>query len=1120
MANKTLVDEIQFSQFLWGRRRWFRIFFHFPLLLISKDYRAYRFQKLSRKKRIKKAKNWGRKFSIDPRFPDVTLEQVVGRSDIISIFIDSIDYHILRLQDQDPKFAKMYAIPPPKIFILESEPGWGKKFLAKAMQREALERGVKEGIKVIPETLKSSDISSWLMGVSEKQLENRMNSIFSNPTLIFIDQAQAFSEKTQGVSGDIDRESRRIGEALERSLERLKDNPIRGIAILSTNNYANIPESLRLIAERINLNEMKEDSLVEICRRRSKEIGLNINPRKLFHALSQALKTLGKSDLTPSDINKAFVLATNKVQAPFRESLRKSNTRRKAISIPKPAIDDFVSVAPDVAAYTEEEVSTMVKETRQFTKPTERYGDVGGLYDVIGKVITEIKASLNPELAIQLGYEPPIGFLFYGPPGSGKTLLAKAIAGEEGAKIRVVSGSEVYQKEVGETERNIRRIFSEARKESPSIIIWDEIDAVAVSRGSRLGDPVTAPATTILLSELEGLKSGAGNVLFIGITNRKDIIDEALINRLLSVEFPYPKNADERREVIKVHLRKLKSFVSKDVTIDEVMKIFMQRTFSPRVVAYTIRSAVAERTKEVVASKEILSALNKSNDEKINVIRKNYREQLVYLETIAKDRKIKIETLYKKVAAAFRDSASYPLTLHHLERAFEMAVKSEDFEELKEMQRIYRGKGPEIGKTYGLATTESEDERRGIIIIVESNIFPRSGRGENLLILGTVSESVKESATIAVEFLREYYQSINNFDIDVHIISPAEGSNREDLKLWGPSAGLAIAISITSAIWSIPLNPDVCMTGKIEMKSGLAGLVGGIHPKKGSGKIDIAVDEKFEKIIIPDQGFKKLINDYNEYVDVIKEKGTRIIGGIDFFDYLSIAAGLSKEEIMMKLRDNPNALRHQEAVLIGKNCKVDYSSFPSEKEYAMHVISLVENTISNVRLIHTGRNPVQTINVILTRNHKWPAATQGKTIFLNLDHFDKIAEVYGSRDADDGAIVHEIDHAILWAPRYDRSTSWLIEGIADFVRDKLGFQREAKGTFPGSKALFKEGKALGAFQTSAHFLMFLEKLRPEIIKELAQTLVDDTYSEKSFLKYFGKSLQTLVTEYEMKERNH
>ena len=94
-----------------------------------------------------------------------------------------------------------------------------------------------------------------------------------------------------------------------------------------------------------------------------------------------------------------------------------------------------------------------------------------------------------------------------------------------------------------------------------------------------------------------------------------------------------------------MHLGKTESFLSEDVTIDKVMKIFLQRTFSPRVVAYTIRSAVAERTKEVVASQEILSALQKSDNEKISSIRKNYGEQLVYLKNLAKTQKVKIETL-------------------------------------------------------------------------------------------------------------------------------------------------------------------------------------------------------------------------------------------------------------------------------------------------------------------------------------------------------------------------------------------------------------------------------------------------------------------------------------------
>ncbi len=1116
MKDKRLVDEAQFSSFLWGRRRAVRILFHIPLLLTSKDYRAYRFLRLPEGKRKKKAEKWAKKFRRDPRSPTVTIDQVVGRDDVISLLIDAVDYHILRLQDKDPQFAKMFTAPPPKVFILESDPGWGKKFLARAVQREALERGVKEGIKVVPETVKSSDISSWLMGVSEKQLESRMNSLFSQPSVILIDQAQAFAEKLQGVTTDIERESRRTSEALERSLERLRDNPIRAIAILSTNNFANMPETLRLIAERINLNGMREEDLVETCRRRCVESGLDIEPGRLFQALSQALRTMGKSNTTPSDINKAFILATNKVQAPFREALR----RRVKIEVgdpPKPTVDDFISVAPDVAAYTEEEVSTMVKETRQFTKPTERYRDVGGLHDVIGKVITEIKCSLNPELSKKLGYEPPIGFLFHGPPGSGKTLLAKAIAGEEGAKIRVVSGSEVYQKEVGETERNIRSVFSEARKEAPSIIIWDEIDAVAVKRGSRLGDPVHAPATTILLGELEGLKSGGGRVLFIGITNRKDIIDDALLNRLLSVEFTYPKNVEERREVLEVHLRKTKPFLSKDVTIDKVMKIFLQRTFSPRVVAFTLRSAVAERTKEVVGSREILKALEEQDQEKIDGVRGHYGEQLTHLEEIARSEGVKVEEMYRRVAAAAEEPLSYPLTLHHLENAFQTAVKSWEFEELKEMQRIYRGKDMEVGKTYGLASVEGEDEQRGLILIVESEVFPRSNRGENLLVLGTVSESVKESGKVAVEFLRKYLPAVNSYDIDVHLITPTEGAIREESKLWGPSAGLTIAVSIASAIWKIPLSPNVCMTGKIELKSGLAGLVGGIHPKKGSGKIDIAADEKFERVVIPTPGYEKLVKDYREYVEAIRDRGTEIVGGRDFFDYLSLAAEMPKEEVVRRVATPLQGLI-QRAVVEGRLCKVDYSGFPSEKEYAGHVAALADAAIPKIKALHAGRNSDEALTIVLERGREWPAATDGKTVHLNLDHFDKIAEVYGGREADDGAIVHEIDHAVLGAPRYDQSTAWLIEGVADYVRDKLGFQRESKGAFQGSYPHFEEDVQT-SYQATAHFLMHLEKIRSTVVKDLVHALLDETYSEKTFEKLFGKPLTELVKLHRREEKS-
>jgi len=179
---------------------------------------------------------------------------------------------------------------------------------------------------------------------------------------------------------------------------------------------------------------------------------------------------------------------------------------------------------------------------------------------------------------------------------------------------------------------------------------------------------------------------------------------------------------------------------------------------------------------------------------------------------------------------------------------------------------------------------------------------------------------------------------------------------------------------------------------------------------------------------------------------------------------------------------------------------------------------LADEVIMKIRSIHTGRDPDAEITFMLDRGLEWPAATAGKTVYLNLDHFDRIAQIYGRRDADDGAIVHEIDHAILSAPRYDSTTAWLIEGIADYVRDKLGYLRETKGPIQGSYPHFEDSKITSNYQVTAHFLMFLEKHHPTIVKELAHQLVENSYSETTFEKLLGTPLQNLIKTYSEEER--
>ena len=323
----------------------------------------------------------------------------------------------------------------------------------------------------------------------------------------------------------------------------------------------------------------------------------------------------------------------------------------------------------------------------------------------------------------------------------------------------------------------------------------------------------------------------------------------------------------------------------------------------------TVDRAISARGKDILACHEILGAVKYDDVEKVKELKGLYRERLssIYKLVLKEEDGMKPEAdlieIYKKIAGAATDPNAHPLSLSHVQKAFEEKVRDENLQEARTSQRIYRGGGAEIGKTYGLSTDVKGEN--GLILAIESEIFPAGGKREekdNPMVLGTVQESVKENAFLAKEFLRKYCPTINSFDIDVHIVSPIEGSDVDEQKLSGFSAGLAITLSIASAIGNIPMNSDVCMTGRIELKSGLAGLVGGIHPRRGSGKIDVAADEGFKKIIIPSIGFDQLGRDFGDYVEAIRERGTEVVGGKDFMEYAEITSGLSRQQILKKLR--------------------------------------------------------------------------------------------------------------------------------------------------------------------------------------------------------------------------
>ncbi len=216
-----------------------------------------------------------------------------------------------------------------------------------------------------------------------------------------------------------------------------------------------------------------------------------------------------------------------------------------------------------------------VKSMEVIERPNVTFDDIGGLKEQIRELIEVVELPLkNPELFEEIGIEPPKGVLLYGPPGCGKTLLAKAVARESGATFISIVGSELVQKFIGEGARIVREVFKYARKKAPAIVFIDEIDAIAARRldiGTS-GEREVQRTLMQLLAEIDGFKP-LDKVKIIAATNRIDILDPAILrpgrfDRLIEVPLPDLKG---RYEIFKVHTRRMK--LAEDVDLYELARI-------------------------------------------------------------------------------------------------------------------------------------------------------------------------------------------------------------------------------------------------------------------------------------------------------------------------------------------------------------------------------------------------------------------------------------------------------------------------------------------------------------------------------------------------------------------
>jgi transitional endoplasmic reticulum ATPase len=203
--------------------------------------------------------------------------------------------------------------------------------------------------------------------------------------------------------------------------------------------------------------------------------------------------------------------------------------------------------------------------------PTVHWGDVGGLEDVKQHLIESVEWPLKtPEVFTKLGIRPPKGILLYGPPGCGKTLLARAVATESEANFISIKGPEVFSKWVGESEKAIREIFRKARMAAPSVVFLDEIDSITPRRGMGMSDSgVSERVISQLLTEMDGLVT-LQDIVIIAATNRPDMVDSAVLrpgrfDRLIYVPEPDDKG---RLQIFKIYTKGMP--ISKDVDLNQL----------------------------------------------------------------------------------------------------------------------------------------------------------------------------------------------------------------------------------------------------------------------------------------------------------------------------------------------------------------------------------------------------------------------------------------------------------------------------------------------------------------------------------------------------------------------
>ena len=514
---------------------------------------------------------------VEEKVPEVTYEDIGGLGDAVSKIREMVEIPL-----KHPELFERLGVEPPKGVLLYGPPGTGKTLLAKAVANESEANFI---------SIAGPEVVSKWVGESEKKLRKIFEDAEKNaPSIIFIDEVDAIAPKREEVVGEVER--RMVAQLLS-TMDGLKHRG-KVVVIAATNRPNDIDPALRRpgrFDREIEIGIPDREGRLEI---------LKIHTRHMPLAKDIDLKKI--ADITHGYAGADLAAVCKEAAMNVLRRILPKVKLKEGEQLPRELLDKLEVTAEDFKVGLKLVRPSVMREVLIET-PNINWSDIGGLEEVKQKLKESVELPIkNPKAFSKIGITPPKGILLMGPPGCGKTLLAKAVANESEANFISVKGPEIFSKWVGESEKAIRQIFRRARQASPCVIFFDEIDSLVPRRGMNMGSQVSEKVVAQLLTEMDGLEN-LSDVVIIAATNRPDIVDPALLrpgrfDRIILV--PHP-DREARLKILKVHTKDMP--LAKDIDLEKIAE--ETEGYSGADLQAVCREAGMQALRENINAKEI-----------------------------------------------------------------------------------------------------------------------------------------------------------------------------------------------------------------------------------------------------------------------------------------------------------------------------------------------------------------------------------------------------------------------------------------------------------------------------------------------------------------------------------